>query len=318
MVDAARKHNRIVQVGTQHRSAEHFMKIAEMIQRGDIGEVKFVRVWNYSNHTPNGIGRKPDTEPPAGLDWDMYLGPSPKVPFNRNRFLSTYRYFWDYSGGYITDFGNHRLDTMQQIMNVSAPHTISASGGLYLIKDGRETPDFMTVTYEYDGFIATYEGSNINAHGMGGRTPGHRYYNALGEWDQPNGIAFYGSEATIYAERIGWEIFPEPPPPAYRRSSGDAPPKRESKVKRMWENVEEPTKAHCVNFAECVRSRKTPNADIEIGHRGTSVALLGNIAMRSGQKLKWDAAKEEFVGKPAEATAFLSRSFRKPWNLIDL
>ena len=268
MVKAARQYDRIVQVGTQHRSAPHFRKIAEMIQGGEIGPVRFVRVWNYANQWPKGIGRKPVQEPPAELDWDMYLGPSPKVPFNPNRFLSNFRYFWDYSGGYITDYGNHRLDTMQQIMGVSAPKTISASGGHYVIQDDRETPDVMTVTYEYDNFIATYEGSNLNGHGVGGRTPGHRYYNARGEWDQPNGIAFYGTRATVYAERIGWEVFPEPGSP----------------VKRTWENVEEPTRLHTINFIDCVRSRKSPNADIEIGHRGTSVALLGNIAMKTEQK----------------------------------
>jgi predicted dehydrogenase len=320
MVNAARKHNRIVQVGTQHRSAPHFAKIAEMIQRGDIGQVKFVRVWNYSNQTPDGIGRKPNEEPPASLDWDMYLGPSPSVPFNANRFLGSYRYFWDYSGGYITDFGNHRLDTMQQIMGVTAPQTISASGGKFVMQDDRETPDLLTVTYEYDGFIATYEGSNINGHGMGGRTPGHRYYNSRGEWDQPNGIAFYGTDATIYAERIGWEIFPEPDPAQFRRRRDEdapPPPKRVLKVQRMWENVEEPTKAHALNFVECVRSRVTPNADIEIGHRSTSVALLGNIAMKTGKKLRWDAKKEDFVGAQ-EASTLLTRSLRKPWDLIRL
>jgi predicted dehydrogenase len=308
MVDAARRSRRIVQVGTQHRSAPHFARIAEIIQRGDIGQVNFIRVWNYANHTPNGIGRKPAQEPPAGLDWDMYLGPSPKVPFNPNRFLGTYRYFWDYSGGYITDFGNHRLDTMQQIMGVTAPRAISASGGRFVLQDDRETPDFLTVTYEYDGFIATYEGSNLNGHGMGGRTPGHRYYNSRGEWDQPNGIAFYGTEATIYAERIGWEIFPEPDTPRNPR-------RRAPSVKRMWENVEEPTKAHAANFIECVRSRKAPNAEIEIGHRSTSVALLGNIAMKTGRKLRWDAGKEDFEDAP-EASAMLTRSLRQPWNLI--
>ena len=133
----------------------------------------------------------------------------------------------------------------------------------------------MTVTFEYDNFVATDEGSNINGHGMGGRTPGHRYYNSRGEWDQPNGIVFYGSEATIFAERIGWEIFPEPDLPAMGGSRGAAPPpprKRAASVKRVWENVEEPTAAHCLNFVESVRSRKAPNADIEIGHRGTSIA----------------------------------------------
>jgi predicted dehydrogenase len=302
MVNAARAHKRVVQVGTQHRSAPHFARIAGIIRRGDIGPVNYVRLWNYANHTPKGIGRLPDSEPPEGLDWDMYLGPSPKVPFNRNRFLGNYRYFWDYSGGYITDFGNHRLDTMQQIMGVTAPRTISAAGGSFTLRDARETPDFLTVTYEYDGFIATYEGSNLNGHGMGGRTPGHRYYNARGDWDQPNGIAFYGTEAAIYAERIGWEIFPEP---------GRSAPK----VQRHWENVEEPTRAHAANFIDCVRTRATPNADVEIGHRSTTVALLGNIAYRTGQKLHWDAAKEDFNGFPA-ASALLTRALRKPWDLI--
>jgi predicted dehydrogenase len=317
MVNAARKNNRIVQVGTQHRSAPHFAKIAEMIQRGDIGAVKFVRVWNYANHTPHGIGHTPPEEPPTDLDWDMYLGPSPKVPFTRNRFLGSFRYFWDYSGGYITDFGNHRLDTMQQIMGVTAPRTVSASGGRLFLQDDRETPDFLTVTYEYDGFIATYEGSNLNTHGMGGRTPGHRYYNSRGEWDQPNGIAFYGTDATIFAERIGWEIFPEPEPfGARRRGANEPPPRpRAATVKRMWENVEEPTRAHTFNFIECVRSRKPPNADIEIGHRSTTVALLGNIAMKTGRKLRWDASKEDFAGAP-EASALLARTQRKPWDLI--
>jgi predicted dehydrogenase len=313
MVNAARKHGRIVQVGTQHRSAPHFRKIGEMIQRGDIGPVKFVRVWNYANHWPTGVGHTADSEPPAGLDWDMYLGPSRRVPFNRTRFLSSFRYFWDYSGGYITDFGNHRLDTMQQIMNVSAPKTISAAGGKLVLHDDRETPDFMTVTYEYDNFIATYEGSNLNGYGMGGRTPGHRYYNSRGGWDQPNGIAFYGTESTIFAERIGWEIYPEPESPG----RGAAPRHRAATVKRMWENVEEPTKAHTMDFVQAVRSHKPGAADIEIGHRSTSVALLGNIALKTGKKLHWNAAKEEFVAAP-EASALLTRTLRKPWDLIEL
>lgn len=191
---------------------------------------------------------------------------------------------------------------MQQILGVTAPRTISASGGRFLLNDGRETPDFLTVTYEYDGFIATYEGSNLSGHGMGGRTPGLKYYNARGEWDQPNGMAFYGTEATIFAERIGWEVFPE---------------RGATRAKRTWRNVEEPTKAHTVNFLESVRSRKPPNADIEIGHRSTTVALLGNIAMKTGRKLQWDAEREDFVGDP-EASKLLTRTLRKPWDLIQL
>src|SRR5205823_6590096 len=105
MVEAARKHERIVQTGTQHRSAEHYREMARILQSGELGPVHFVRMWNYMNLTPNGIGRAADSEPPTGLDWDFYLGPAPAVPFNKNRFLRTFRWFWDYAGGLMTDWG---------------------------------------------------------------------------------------------------------------------------------------------------------------------------------------------------------------------
>ena len=305
MVNAARKYNRIVCAGTQHRSAKHFPKIAEMIKRGDIGEVKFVRVWNYLNVTPNGIGHKPNQEPPAGLDWDFYCGPSPKAPFNPNRFLATYRQFFDYSGGYITDFGNHRIDTVQQIMGSTAPHTISASGGRFIVKDDGDVPDFMTVTYEFDNYIMTYEGSNLNGFGMGAQKVGPKYYNGRGEYDQPNGICFYGTDGTIFAERISWAIYPETSSPRHQAKP----------IQVFYENVPEPTKDHAAHFVDCVRTRQTPSADIEIGHRSTSVCLLGNIALKTGKKLRWDSKKEDFRGA-SDASALLGRKARKPWDLV--
>lgn len=126
MVQAARHHNRIVQAGMQHRSSPHFAEAAEMVQHGKLGKVHFVRVWNYVNMVPRGIGRALDEPAPKGLDWDMYCGPAPLVRFNRKRFLSTYRWFWDYSGGYITDYGTHRFDTMRQIDRAHGPR---AGGG---------------------------------------------------------------------------------------------------------------------------------------------------------------------------------------------
>ena len=119
MVAAARRYNRIVQTGMQHRSSPHYREVQRIIQSGELGEVRFVRVWNYSNITPNGIGKRPDEPVPEGLDWDFYLGPAPKVPFNRARFLSTFRNFYDYAGGTMTDYGTHRLDTVQQIQPCS-------------------------------------------------------------------------------------------------------------------------------------------------------------------------------------------------------
>ena len=299
MVKAARRYNRVVQAGTQHRSSPHFREVQEIVQSGALGKVNWVRVWNYANWFPQGIGREPDSEPPTGLDWDFYLGPAPLVPYNRKRFLATYRWFWDYSGGYITDFGTHRLDTVQQVMGVSAPMTIAASGGRFSLHDAGEIPDVLQVTYEYHGFVLSYESCLLNGHGVGGRTPGMKYYNAKGAEDRPNGMAFYGTNAALYADRIGYEIYPEP----------------KSTLERKRMNTIDATRLHAANFIDCVRSRKPPNADVEIGHRSTTVAHLGNIAFKTGKKLHWTAATEEFIDD-GEASKLLSRQARKPWNLI--
>jgi predicted dehydrogenase len=299
IVHAARRYNRIVQAGTQHRSSPHFREVQEIVQSGALGKVNWVRVWNYANWFPQGIGREPDSEPPAGLDWDFYLGPAPFVPFNRKRFLATYRWFWDYSGGYLTDFGTHRLDTVQQVMGVSAPQTIAASGGRFSLQDAGEIPDVLQVTYEYPGFVMSYESCLLNGHGVGGRTPGVKYYNAKGAEDRPNGMAFYGTNGALYADRIGYEIYPEP----------------KSTIERKQMNTTDATKLHAANFIDCVRSRKSPNADVEIGHRSTTVAHLGNIAFKTGKKLHWNTDTEEFIDD-GEASKLLSRQARKPWDLI--
>jgi predicted dehydrogenase len=302
MVRAARRHNRLVQTGTQQRSAPHFAEVARIIQRGELGTVHFVRVWNYVNMAPNGIGRVADSEPPKGLDWDFYLGPAPRVPFNAKRFGPSYRWFRDYAGGYITDFGAHRFDTVQQIMGVTAPKAVAATGGRFRLRDAGDIPDVLQVTYEYEGFVLSYESCLVSGHGVGGRTPGMKYYNARGEEDRPNGMAFYGTNGTLFADRIGYEIFPETKPEG-----------RAAERRRM--NTSDATALHAANFIECVRSRQKPAAEIEIGHRSSTVPLLGNVSYDIGRKLKWDAEREEAVDD-AEATRRLGRAARKPWDLL--
>jgi len=166
------------------------------------------------------------------------------------------------------------------------------------MKDSGEMPDTLQATYEYPGFILSYETSDLNAHGLGGRTPGMKYYNARGAEDRPHGEAYYGTNGALFADRIGFEIYPE-----------------RDRVKRRQTNVADATSLHARAFVECVRARKTPPATIEMGHRATLIGHLGNIAFKTGRKLKWDAAREEFVGDP-EASKLLGREARKPWNLI--
>lgn len=314
MVEAARKYNRVVQTGTQQRSAPHYREVERIIQSGELGEVRFVRVWNYSNLTPNGIGNVPDAPVPEGLDWEMYLGPAPKRPFNRSRFLSTFRWFWDYAGGTITDYGTHRFDTVQQIMHVTAPKTVAATGARFTLKDNGEMPDVLQATYEYDSFILSYEAVNLNAHGLGGRTPGFQYYGMRDKDDRPHGEAYYGTNGALFCDRLGFEIYPEPLKNAQTRKERSQPVAAwRMEAKRM--QSEDATGLHTANFIECVRSRRAPNAEVEIGHRSTTVPHLGNLAYKVGRKLVWDAAKEDFVND-AEASKLLSRPARKPWDLI--
>ncbi len=290
MVQAARKYNRIVQVGTQQRSGDHYQKAKEIVSSGQIGKVTFVRTWNFGNAAPDGIGSPADTNPPEGLDWDLWLGPAPMRPFNANRWgvhpdrWSSFRWFWDYAGGMMTDWGVHHLDIVQMVMGVDAPAATTAMGGKYGLTDNRETPDTLMVTYEYPGFVCTYENRECNAQGMSGR--GY-------------GISFHGTDATLYVNREYYEIIQE---------------KEKNPTPVKVENKNNQGQVHYRNFLDAVKSRQLPTADIEIGHRSTSTCLLGNVALRSGRRIVWDAKAEKIVGD-ASASKYLSREYRKPWKL---
>lgn len=309
MVEAARRHDRIVQTGTQHRSAEHYRDVARIIQSGELGKVHLVRVWNYVNLSPEGMGRAADDKPPAGLDWDFYLGPAPAVPFNKHRFLNTFRWYWDYAGGFLTDWGTHRLDSVHQVIGVDAPLSVTAVGNRYELKDGGETPDVLQVTYEYPGFILSYESCQLNGHGVGGRTPGKKYYRARGLEDRPHGEAFYGTNGTLFSDRIGFEIFPE----LERPEAGSTLPRQ--RMKRKEAVAQDTTDLHVKDFLDCVRTRRKPAADVAIGHRSSIVPHLGNIAYRTGRKLRWDAERETIVND-SQAAELLGRKARKEWDLI--
>ncbi len=316
LVEAARRYNRVVQAGTQHRSAPHIRRAAEIVQSGEIGPVHFVRVWNYLNMSPDGIGRADDSPPPSGLDWDFYLGPAPVVPFNRKRFLVSYRWFWDYAGGMATDYGTHRLDSVHQIMSVDAPRSAAAAGGRYELKDGAETPDVLQITYEYPGFVLSYEASMLNGHGCGGRTPGKKYYLTRGAEDRPHGMAFYGTNGTLFVDRVGFEVYPEPrgeSGPGAVNTQESSP--GETRMDRVEVAGEDATAAHLANFFACVRTRHRPVGDVEIGHRSTIVPHLGNIAFRTGRKILWDFEREQIVDDP-KASELLRRTPRKAWDIM--
>jgi predicted dehydrogenase len=315
MVEAARRTKRILFPGTQHRSAPHIAEAARIVRSGEIGDVSFVRVWNSGNIAPNIQKKVPDSDPPPGLDWDFYLGPSPQAPFNRMRFLTNYRVFSDYAGGYITDYGNHRIDSVHQIMGASSPHTISAVGRRLCPENAGDIFDLHLATYQYPGFIMEYAASWVNSHGIGGRSPGMKYYGMRGLYNRPHGFAFYGTKAALYVDRIGYEIFPEVEPgPPYA-----SPPADESGLKYRAERKTfqgaDATAEHAQNFIKQVRIGTKGAVDEMVGHTATATCHLGTIAAKLGRTLHWNAEKEDFEDD-ADASRLLARELRKPYDLI--
>ncbi len=301
LVQAARKYNRVVQLGTQQRSGIHFQKAVEIVQSGMLGKVSFVRTWNYGNMYPDGIGHPADSDPPAGLDWDFWLGPAPKVQFNMSRWVgidpkgwSTFRYFWDYAGGMMTDWGVHLIDIVQWGMNVQGPRVISSLGGKYYDQDNTETPDTLQVTYEYENpkFVLVYE---------------HRWNNANSMYGKGYGIEFHGTDGTLFVDRGGFELFPE-----NRKRDGKSV---EMAPAMKMVSINNSGYDHVRNFIDCVKSRKRTISDVEIGHRSTSACLLGNVSFRSQKRLVWDVAAERLVSGGPEAEQYLSREYRAPWKL---
>ncbi|MCB1018356.1 MAG: Gfo/Idh/MocA family oxidoreductase [Acidobacteria bacterium] len=313
--EASRHPGQVFLTGTQHRSAPHLMEVERMVREGVLGDVHFVKVWNYANLTPGGLAETPDEEPPAELDWDLYLGPAPAVPFNRARFLRSYRGFFDYAGGWITDYGVHRFDTVHQIMGQDAPRAVTASGGRFAVGGVSDQPDVLQATYEYPGFVLSYEAINTNSFGSFARTAKERtMHGAHGLFDRPNGMAFYGSNGLVVADRLGYEVYPEGERGGSALGSGStaAPALAYRAV-----NGEEPTGLHAAHFVRCVREGEKPRTGALTGHRSSLIAHLGNVAFKTGRKLWWDAEREECVSD-SEASLRLGRKARPPWDLITL
>ncbi len=296
MVQAAKKYGQIIQVGTQQRSGDHFQQAVSMIHDRVLGDISFVRTWNYSNQFPQGIGNPPDSDPPEGFDWDMWLGPAPERPFNENRFgydpnaFSHFRWFWDYAGGMMTDWGIHLLDIVLWAMKVDGPNAVVCVGDKYVLTDNRETPDTIQATFEFSDFACTYENRIGNAESM---------------FDKRYGILFHGTNGTLFVDRRGWEITPE-----IQRVPGGS-------MQRMGaasgESGNDSTAAHWADFVKAIQTREQPICDIETGHRSTVLALLGNIALRSRQRVDWDPASE--TTQNSEAATYLQREYRDPWKL---
>ena len=309
MTQVARKHNRVVQTGTQQRSGLHYQKARDLIRNGHIGKVMSVRMTAYRNIMP-GFGVTPDSTAPADFDYEMWLGPAPKRPFNAKRGIYHFRWFWDYSGGQMTNLGAHSIDIMHWYMGVNGPTGVSSSGGRFALEDTGETPDTQDAVFEYPGFTAVYSSREASV--------GHR---------EGPGLCFYGTKGSLAVSRGGFEVIsdmkipPENAIPRFRGQAVGAAQRREVKPEPWTTAMKEPGSSveqfdlHARNFLDCVKSRQRPIADVEDGHRVAVACHLANISLRVGRKVKWDPVKEEIQGD-REAASMLERPYRKPWDSV--
>jgi predicted dehydrogenase len=300
MIRAARKTNKIMAVGTQQRSSTHFQQAVEIVKSGELGKVFWVQTWNFENISPEGIGRPADTNPPPHVDYDRWLGPAPSRAFNPNRFHLLFRWFFDYAGGMMSDWGVHLNDIVLWALDAKAPQAVTATGGIVTTDDNRDTPDTLQVVYEFPGCTLTYSMRKGNGLALNG----HDY-----------GILFCGTDGSLLLDRAGFEIIPDKTvlPYGIRLAQGDRP-LRKIDLKPRKEKGIDGQPAHITNFLKCLETRERPICDIEIGHRSTNTCHLGNIAYKVGRKLIWDEATETFKNDH-EANALLAREPRKGYEL---
>ena len=294
MIEAARKYNRVVQVGAQSRSGPYMQEAIQYIREGNLGDIHFARVHNCKMRTP--VKKRPNEPVPEGVNYEMWLGPAKMRPFNENHFHYAWHWFWEYSGGDIINDGIHQVDLLRWCLDRDYPNSVYSTGGKFFFDDAQETPDTQVVTWEYDGLTAVFE-QTLWAPYMK-KTPWEdRDKDILPNWPF-NGtrIELYGTKQRMHVSRHGggWEAF-------------DA----DGKTVAVGQG-RHPHEPHFDNFLECVKTREKPNSDIEELHLSTILCMYGNIAYRTGRRLFIDKETEGFIDDE-EANGYVKRHYREPW-----
>ena len=285
MANAVKKHGRIVQVGQWQRSQPHFLDAINYIRSGKLGRIRTCKAWSYVDWK-GAVPKVPDSSVPEGVDYDMWLGPSPKRAFNLNRFHFTWRWFWEYGNGLMTDWGVHLIDYILYGMRKTIPESVMAIGGKYAFPDdAMVTPDTMTAVYDFKDFTMIWE---------------HTIGIGLGNWRRPHGMSYIGENGTLILDRNGWEVIPE---------------KNRLEAVPVQKNIGNGLDLHTKNFLDCIKNN-TPqklNAGINIGRNVALVAQMGNIAFRSGEKVSWVDAKQQF--STSSANKFIVPEYHNGWTL---
>jgi predicted dehydrogenase len=281
MVNAAKKYRRVIQVGTWQRSVQHFVDAIDYVRAGKLGKVTIVRSWTLGHA---GQGKASPQNPPPNLDWNLWLGPAPMVPYRPNRCHGAFRWFFDYAAGLTGDWGVHMLDIALLGMNATAPRKVASYGGKLVCgpNDDRDTPDTQIALFEFPGWVLHWE-IYVGAPGVGGR--GH------------HGTEFIGTKGSLIVDRDGWRV------------TGKGL-RTEASARKVGD--------HIGDFLACMKSRQTPRSGIESMHYTTTLCHLANLAYLTGRALVWDGKQEVVVGdKEAMSPKYrvYQREYRKPYKL---
>lgn len=294
MVLAARRYGVLAMMGTQQRAGRHYQKAVALIRSGRLGKVALVECWNYHN-TGRRVGRHPDAEVPAGYHWDRWLGPAPLVPYNPGRLNNSW--WFDYSGGMMTNWAVHHIDIILWAMQSGSPTRVTCTGGKFVVDDMADTPDTIEASWEFPGWLMQYEYRGFNNFHEVPSRPNH------------HGICFHGSQATMVLDRFGYSIWDDGDPKKVAESMSaipyfDAREPLKSEQDGPWQRT----------FIDCVKAGSQPPLDLEESHQATVCCHLANTAYLSGRGIRWDAAHESIPGDE-EAARWLSRARRAGYEL---
>jgi predicted dehydrogenase len=310
MQAVAARTKRVVQVGTQQRAGAHYKKARDLIRGGHIGTVSSVRMASVRNIFP-GFGNPPDSPPPADLDWEMWLGPAPARKYNPLRGLYHFRWFWDTSGGQMTNLGAHHLDIVDWTLGLGEMKSVTSVGGRYALKDGGETPDTQDAIFD----CGTFQAAFVMREAARGERAGF-------------GLTFHGSRGSLGIDRSGFTVTSDPDVPAVNQipgvrtghptggpvpvPAGEAKPRTQPLTDTTGDSAAQYL-GHARDFIDCVKSRKAPVSDLASAHRTAVACHLANLSLRLGRSLRWDWAKNA-VTDDKEANALLAVAYRAPWD----
>jgi predicted dehydrogenase len=310
MLATAKRYGAIVQVGTQQRSGPHYARARDLIRGGHIGQVTSVRIQAHRNIWP-GFGNFAESSPPPGFDYDQWLGPAPLRPYHPLRGIYHFRWFWDYSGGQMTNLGQHQLDIVDWILDASSLKSVASLGGRYALTGDGETPDTQDALFEFDGWTTEWSCREASR--------------GVEKEKAAAPLTFYGTKGSLGLSRNGFAVAPDPevPPESLIPDFLKPEPTAEERARRPEAKplttpiVDESGsdrdqfRRHVRNFLDCIRSREQPVSDVASGVRVSNLCHLANLSLRSGRRVDWNGGQ---LRGDAELLEALERPYRSPWD----